>query len=130
MEILAQIVETELSGQVRTLLSPVALLGIMLLSSAVIFWTFLRVSFPRSFYIAAIVELPALATIGSLLADGSPFSRWPILIPLLIVILLQQVYEKAVDYRNRFLKELSLSGPARPTANVDTNPGETTVRPG
>jgi CHASE2 domain-containing sensor protein len=110
VEILAQVVQTELDVMTEgDRVKPIGLdkIGVLLfLNGLVLLFLFQMVSFPRAFW-AALLLIPLSATVCSLLFADSFFAMWPYLMPLLIAVLVQQLYSHAVRYRNALIRRYS-----------------------
>jgi CHASE2 domain-containing sensor protein len=103
VEIQAQVVLTELEGGG---LRPVGIdtIGLLLLVNSVALlvlfqWTSLRLAFWLS-----LLAVPVLGTASSLIVAGSPFALWPYVVPVLVAVLLQQLYSQAMRYRNALIR--------------------------
>ena len=59
----------------------------------------------RAFWIS-VAGIPVLGTASSFLFAGSAFALWPYLIPLLIAVLIQQLYAHAIRYRDALIAQL------------------------
>lgn len=106
MDIHAQIIQTELEGGG---LEPVGfgVIGLLLLLTS--FVLVLLFHFVEDFRVAfwtSLVAIPVMATAGSWLAADSLFALWPYLVPLLVALLIQQLYSHALRYRDELFEHL------------------------
>lgn len=105
VDLQAQVIQTELEGGG---LRPVGLgaIGILLvLNSVTLLVLFRLASFGRAFWMS-IAAIPLLATTCSVIFAGSPFALWPYLVPLLVAVLVQQLYAHAAHYRDELIDRL------------------------
>lgn len=108
VEVLAQIVQTELDVETDAdREKPVGAntIGVLLfLNGLFLLLLFQAVTFPKAFWLS-LVLIPAVATLCSVLFANSWFALWPYLLPLLVAVLVQQLYAHAVRYRNTLIRQ-------------------------
>ena len=105
VEVQAQVIQSELEGGG---LRPVRrdVIGVLLfVNSLGLLLLFQLVGLRRAFWIS-VAGIPVLGTACSFLFAGSAFALWPYLIPLLIAVLIQQLYAHAIRYRNALIAQL------------------------
>lgn len=101
--ILAQVTQTELAGRGTEPLRRDVIGVLLFVNGLALLLLFQLVSFPRVFLVS-LVSIPVLATGSGLILEGTPFALWPYLIPLLVAVLIQQLYQHAIRYRNRLIR--------------------------
>jgi CHASE2 domain-containing sensor protein len=105
VDVQAQVIQTELEGGG---LRPVGfgVVGVLLIvNSLALMLLFRRFGLRRAFWIA-VVAVPLLATLCSLIFARSLFALWPYLIPILVAVLVQQLYAHAVHYRDDLMERM------------------------
>ncbi len=105
VDVQAQVIQSELEGGG---LQPVGrdVIGVLLfVNSMGLLFLFQLVGLRRAFWIS-VAGIPVLGTACSFLFAGSAFALWPYLIPLLIAVLIQQLYAHAIRYRDALIAQL------------------------
>lgn len=103
VDVQAQVIQTELEGGG---LRPVGLgvIGVLLIvNSLALMLLFRRFGLRRGFWIA-VVAVPLLATLCSLIFARTLFALWPYLVPILVAVLVQQLYAHALHYRDDLME--------------------------
>lgn len=121
IRIQAQIIATELDGGGEPRPSVVGVVALQFIVGCVLVLLFLQFPF-RTASALVLVAFPILAAGGSLVTTGSVFAGLPYFIPLLVLIIVQQLYEQANIYREALLGEFYRQVRALP-------PSEDSVRP-
>jgi len=105
VEILAQALETELDGRGRPPPSRVMILLLQSITVLLLVALFVQFSFSVAFLLS-LVALPALALVGGWIVTGVALTGFAYFFPLLIVMLIHILYEKVIEYREKFIVEL------------------------
>jgi hypothetical protein len=96
VEVLAQMVETELKGGGTRPANAVVILILELLDGFIVLVLFRILGLGRALLVCA-VTLPLLALLCSLIAFWS-LAHWAYFVPILLLVFLHQVYERGKDY--------------------------------
>jgi CHASE2 domain-containing sensor protein len=121
--ILSQTLLTEMEGRLTRPLSPGVLGAALLLNGLALLGLFQVVSFQRAF-LAALLSIPVLAGVTSLAVEGELFTLWPYLVPLLVAVLVQQVYTHAIYYRDQLIGRATEKIPRPRHASPGATDGE------
>lgn len=100
----AQTLETQLRGGGAATPSRVTLAGLQLIIGAVIVFMLLHLPLRRAAF-SLFFAIPVLTLLGSWILTRSPWAGIIYFFPLLIVLLMHQLYEEAYYYRKRFVDE-------------------------
>lgn len=104
--ILAQMTLTELEGGGPQPAQSNWVWAVLMLDALALLVLFQKVSFKKAFW-SAVGAIPVLAILTSYLLTQTLFGMWAYAVPLLIAILIQQLYAHAIRYRNGWIKGLS-----------------------
>ncbi|UCG75244.1 MAG: CHASE2 domain-containing protein [Gemmatimonadota bacterium] len=123
VDLQAQVIQTELEGGGLRPLGRGLIGTLVLLNSLALLMLFRLVSLRRAFWIA-IVGIPLLATAWSMISTGSPFALWPYLVPVLVAVLVQQLYAQAAHYRDALIDRLGKRLSSKPVEEGVTTSAE------
>jgi CHASE2 domain-containing sensor protein len=105
VDILAQVLETELEGGGTPTPSTLRLLLVQSLFVIVLVALFVRLRFTMAFLLTLLV-MPAMALVGGWLTTGVALTGFAYFLPLLVVMLIHILYEKVIEYREALMAEL------------------------
>jgi CHASE2 domain-containing sensor protein len=126
VDVHAQILESELRGDAPAEAGGAWVLGALLLSSVGLLWFFHAYTFRAALWRGLLIWIPATATAASLLSTGSLFGLWPYMVPVQLLIVLQQLVEMVNDYRQEWFER---TFPRRPKAAEAVEEPRTLQRP-
>jgi CHASE2 domain-containing sensor protein len=105
VEILAQVVETELDGRGRPAPAQTTLLIIQSITVLLLVALFVWFSFSKAFLLS-LLALPIFALGGGWIATGVALTGFAYFFPLLVVMLVHILYDKVLEYREALMVEL------------------------
>ena len=124
VEVLANVIETELQGG-GTRPASRAVIGLLQVFDGLALLLLFQLYRLRTAFLFSMLSVPVLAVLCSLAASGS-LAQWSYFAPVLLAVLLQQLYERMKDYKKEMLlgsynivtdqpPQISADEPNRPT---------------